>query len=263
MEAAFLCRRVLMALAALLLVFVATAAGVVVQDGTLRITVHTQISPTKLPRDAPAPISVFVVGHVASAVGGIPPQLERMDIKVNRHGLLQRQGLPVCRTAQIKTATTQKALRLCAPALIGSGRFWAHIVLPDQPPYPTHGRLLIFNGRDGSSPLVLAHIFTSNPFPSSFVIAFSIRRIHQGAYGTELSATLPQALGSWGYVDRIKLNLGRRYTFGGEKLSYFNASCPAPAGTDRASFPLALSTFYFEAGRALRANVVKACGVRR
>lgn len=236
------------------------ASATVVQDGSVRVTILTQIAPYKLPRVGTAPISVFVAGHVASTTGGVPPQLKRMDVKVNRHGLLQSVGLPVCPVARIKTASTRKALQLCTPALIGSGRFWAHIVLPDQPAYPTHGRLLIFNGREGQKPLLLAHIYTSNPFPSSFVVAFAIRHISDGHYGTELSAALPQALGTWGYVDRIKLNLKRKYSYRGRELSYFNAGCPAPKGTNGASFPLALATFYFE-DQQLSGTVEKACGV--
>jgi hypothetical protein len=185
-----------------------------------------------------------------------------MDIKVNRHGLLQARGLPACRVSQIRTASTEKALQLCAPALIGSGRFWAHIVLPDQPPYPTHGRLLIFNGKDGSKPQLLAHIFTSNPFPTSFVVTFSIRHISTGPWGTELSANFPKALGDWGYVDRIKLNLKRKYHYRGRALSYFNAGCPALPGTNSAAFKLARSAFYFEHDQVLQADVTKACGVK-
>ncbi|MGN6257552.1 MAG: hypothetical protein ACTHN3_07360 [Solirubrobacterales bacterium] len=251
-----------MATATLALVCAGGVGATVVQQGTLRITVLSQVAPYRLPRVGTAPISVFVAGHLASTDGGIPPQLQKMDIKVNRHGVLQSVGLPVCPVERIKTASTTQALRLCASALIGSGRFWAHIVLPDQVPYPTHGRLLIFNGREGSKPLLLAHIFTSSPFPSSFVIAFAIRHIGTGKFGTELIATLPQALGNWGYVDRIKLNLKRRYRYRGRQLSYFNAGCPAPQGTDRVAFPLALSTFYFEGRSPVKVLVPKSCGVK-
>jgi hypothetical protein len=152
-------------------------------------------------------------------------------------------------------------MRNCSDAAIGSGQFWAHIVLPDQGAYPTHGRLLIFNGRRGGKPVLLAHIFTSNPFFSSFVLVFAIRRIAKGAYGTELSASLPQALGSWGYVDRIKLTLKRKYTYRGRHLSYFNSGCPAPEGAPRTVFPLALASFDFE-GLSLSAKVEKSCGVK-
>src|SRR5829696_434910 len=126
--------------------------------------------PYKLPRDKPAPIAVFVAGHLEAVDGGIPPQLERLRIQVNRNGLLQSRGLPVCRPPQVQPATTERALSICGSALIGSGQFWAHIILPGQVPYPTRGRLLIFNGRHHGRPTLMAHIFTSNPFYSSFLV---------------------------------------------------------------------------------------------
>jgi hypothetical protein len=249
------------ALVLVLLAAAAAGAAVVQQEG-LRITVLSQIMPYKLPRGRPAPISIFVAGHVASAHGGIPPQLQEMDVKVNRHGLLQSKGLPVCKKTDVVASPSDVALANCADALVGSGQFWAHIVFPDQGSYATQGRLLIFNGRDGNSPLLLAHIFTVHPFPTAFVIPFTIRHISKGAYGTELSASLPQALGDWGYLDRIKLTLRRLYRFKGGKFSYYNAACPAPKGVDRTAFPLALASFSFANGQQLATAVNKTCGVR-
>ncbi len=237
------------------------ASAVVIQTAGVRITVLSQVMPYKLPRDEPAPIAIFVAGHLAAADGGIPPQLERLEIQVNRHGLLQSRGLPVCHPRQVQPATTARALATCGEALIGSGQFWAHIILPGQEPYPTKGRLLIFNGRSHGRPTLLAQIYTAHPFNSSFLINFAIRRVSDGPYGTELAASLPEALGSWGYLDRIKLTLKRRYRFRGRQLSYFNAACPAPAGANRVSFPLAKATFFFGQHR-IAARVDKACGVK-
>jgi hypothetical protein len=108
----------------------------------------------------------------------------------------------------------------------------------------------------------LAHIYTSHPFNSSFVIPFGIRKIKGGIYGTELSASLPQALGTWGYLDRIKLTLRRKYTYKGKQLSYFNAACAALKGAKRASFPLAHVDFSFAGRPSLAATVTKTCGVK-
>lgn len=248
--------------AALLLVGSATALGAVVQQGNLRITVLSQIQPFLLPREGVAPIAVFVSGHVAATNGGVPSQLDRMTIRINRHGRLERAGLPVCDVAQIQPATTERALERCGPALVGSGRFWANIVLPDQAPYPTHGRLLVFNGRIGASPVLLAHIFSTSPFATSFVVVFRIHRVARGTYGTELSASLPDSLGSWGYVDRIKLTLRRHYRYRGATRSYFNAGCPAAPGVRSAVFPIALATFSFVNGQNLTTKVNKSCGVK-
>jgi hypothetical protein len=234
----------------------------VVQEGNVRISVLSQILPYKLPRRGTAPIAVFVSGHLSEPHGGIPPQLQEMTVEVNKHGLLQSKGLPSCPLKRIQPASTERALSSCGDALIGSGQFWAHIVLPDQGAYPTHGRLLIFNGRQKGKPVIFTHIFTANPFFSSFVIPFSIQKTNHGAYGTKLTASLPQALGDWGYVDRIKLTLKRKYRFRGKELSYFNAGCPAPEGSKRTVFPLALASFAFSEGLSISAKVEKACGVK-
>lgn len=255
-------RAALLALALGTLGSASLATAVTVQKEDLRITVLAQLKPYKLPRSEPAPIAIFVGGHLESSSGKLPPQLQRMRIKVNRHGLLRSRGLPVCPTRRLAGASSEKALELCSGALIGSGRFWAHIVLPEQGAYPTRGRLLIFNGRRHGRPAVLAHIFTSNPFDSAFTISFGIRRIDEGQYGTELFASLPESLGSWGYLDRIKLNLRREYRYRGRKLSYFNAACPAPGGADRTAFSLAAATLYFR-HTEISATVDKACGVKR
>lgn len=249
-------------LAAALLLGVAYATAATVQSEGLRITALAQLKPYKLPRKAPAPIAVFIAGHLQSAKGGIPPQLQKLTIEVNRHGLLQSKGLPVCRIPQVQPASTQRALTNCNDALIGSGQFWANIVLPDQGAYRTQGKLLVFNGREGQKPVILAHIYTSHPFNTSFVIPFSMKHVHKGPYGTELSASLPAALGSWGYLDRIKLTLRRKYRYLGRQLSYFNAACPAPKGAKRASFPLAYAEFAFAGRPPMGATVNKTCGVK-
>jgi hypothetical protein len=249
-------------LGALLLSVAAIAGAATIQQDNLRITVLSQILPYKLPREGVAPIAVFVSGHVGSVNGEVPPQLQRMRIKVNRHGLLQSKGLPTCTEAEIDPGSSERALSNCQDALVGSGRFWAQIVLPDQRPYPTRGRLLVFNGKRNGKPVIFSHIYTTNPFNTSFVIAFSIRKVNDGPYGTQLDASLPQALGSWGFVDRIKLTLRRKYDYQGKQRSFFNAGCPAPEGTRATVFPLALASFFFKEQKPISLSVSKSCGVK-
>ncbi len=239
----------------------ASASAAVVQDGGIRITVLSQVKPFKLPRHGTAPIAVFVSGHVAATDGGVPPQLQKLTIDVNRNGLLQSEGLATCPLGRIKTASSSQALSLCGDALVGSGRFWASVVFPDQRPYPSRGRLLIFNGREHGRAVLYAHIYTTQPFTTSFVIPFDEKPVHKGPYGTELTASLPKALGSWGFVDRIKLTLRRRYTYRGRRLSFFNADCPAPPGAEGVTFSLARATFEFEGREPISLGVAKSCRV--
>jgi hypothetical protein len=240
----------------------ATARAATVQVGGLRLSATGQILPYELPRDRKAPIAVFIAGHVGTVDGSVPPQLQRMTVKVNRHGALRSQGLPTCTLGQLHPASTERALAECGDALVGSGRFWASVIFPEQRPYPTRGRLLVFNGRQGGKPVLFAHIYTVDPFNTSFVIPFAIKRVHDGQFGTELSAAFPKALGEWGFVDRIKLTLRRKYRYRGSQRSYFNASCPAPAGSSITGFPLADASFYFAERKPVTIGITKSCGVK-
>jgi hypothetical protein len=246
--------------AALAIAGVGSAA--VVQSGNLRVYLTSQVQPYKLPRIGTSPISVRVAGQIQATTGGVPAQLQRLQIEVNRQARFQSRGLPRCTLAEVQPSTTTQALERCGRAIVGSGQFWAHIVLPEQGAYPTQGRLLVFNGLLGGKQVLLAHIYTSNPFSTSFVIPFHFHRIDKGAYGTQLSASLPEALGTWGYVDRIKITLKREYAYGGRRLSYFNAGCPAEVGIPRISYPLAFATFSFAQHEHLGLEVKKSCEVR-
>jgi hypothetical protein len=240
----------------------ASALAVVVREGTLQIMASAQLKPYKLPRVGTAPINAFIAGHIATTDGSTPPQLRKMDVKLNRHGVLDTRGLPRCRRVQLSPATYEQALSRCRRSLVGSGHFWASVVLPDQPSYKTTGRLLVFNGSQDGRPALFAHIYTSIPFPSSFVVTFGIRRIDKGPYGTELTASLPQSLGDWGFVDRIKMTIGRSFRYHGRRRGYLSAGCPALKGVRTAVFPLALASFSFAEDKQVRILLTRSCGVR-
>ena len=73
------------------------------------------------------------------------------------------------------------------------------------------------------------------------------------------AATIQQ--GDWGYLDRIKLTLKRKYRDRGRELSYFNSGCPAPGRSKRVSFPLAYAEFFFAGRKSMGTSVPKTCGV--
>jgi len=255
-------RKLKLLLASLALAAIAsTAMAAVVQTEGLRITVLGQVLPFRLPRDQVAPVAVFISGSVKAVDGSVPPQLKKMVIRINRHGQLQPHGIPTCTIKQIQPGTTERALANCGDALVGSGRFWASVVLPEQRAYATRGRLLVFNGKRHGSPVLFAHIFTTQPFNTSFVITFTIERTG-GPFATRLTADFPRALGSWGFVDRIKLTLRRKFTYRGKQHSYFNASCPAPAGARLTSFVLAKASFFFADREPISIDVPKVCQVK-
>lgn len=254
------------ALGALLLLAALGAAALaqaeIAQRGGVQVKVSGALSPHRLPREGLAPVAVSVAGRITS-VGQEPlPQLRELRIEINRHGRLDQHGLPTCEEDQIQPASTGRALAACRRSLVGQGHFWANIVLAGQAPYPTRGRLLVFNGLSKGKSVLLGQIYAPRPFATSFVIPFEMQRLRHGPYGTALTAFLPEALGSWGYVTAIELTLSRRYTYRGRRHSYVSAGCPAPKGFGKASFPLTRTSFSFAGGRRITSTLTRQCGVR-
>ncbi|HTT93890.1 MAG TPA: hypothetical protein VMF55_04410 [Solirubrobacterales bacterium] len=255
--------RTLVALALLaLLASAALAHAEVVQSGRLRVEMLGQITPKTLPRDGAAPIAVEVGGRIETTDGSPPPQLQVLTVELNREGRIDSGGLPLCPYEALEPASTSRALAACGQALVGRGSFEAQIALPGQPSSTAEGTLLAFNGRRGGRPVLFAHIYSPHPFPTSFVIVFSIKRLAAGRFGYALTAHLPAALGRWGRLTAIELRLDRRYSSGGERHSYLSAGCPAPSGFGSANFPLARTSFGFPGGVTLRGTLTRVCHAR-
>ena len=241
------------ALAALALAAAPVAPAEVVQRGPLRVVFSGDLTPRTLPRSGFAPVGVAVGGRISTTNGKNPPQLQRVSIAVNRFGRFAPGRLPVCRYEQIQPATTEGALEACRASLIGEGSFSAQVLLPDQAPFPSAGKVHAFNGVYNGRPAILAHVYGAEPAPTSTTLPFRIDPIAKGAFGTMLSASLPRATSEWGYVTGLSLRLGR---------GLVSAGCPAPKGVPGAVFPLMRASFGFEGGAVLRSTLVRSCKAR-
>jgi hypothetical protein len=252
-----------LALALLLaLALTAMARAEVTQSHHLRVVMQGELAPKALPRSGAAPVSVSLGGDLSTTDGSDLPRLRTLRIEINRGGRLEEQGLPSCPLARIAVATSDRALSACRGALVGSGSFHANIVLRGQAPYPTVGKLLLFNSRSHGKPALFGHIYASRPFATSFVITFKISTRAHGTFGTVLSASLPEALGNWGYVTGIEMKLSRHYSYRGRQRSYLSAGCPAPKGVGSAVFPLIKASFGFAGGNTLISTLERTCRAR-
>jgi hypothetical protein len=237
------------------------APAEVAQKRGVRVSVKGSIKPSRLPRRGAAPVAVSFAGKIGSSRAGGPPQLRKISIALNRRGRLDTRGLPRCRMGRIDPSTTREAIAACRSALIGEGSFSANVKLPEQSPFPSQGKVLAFNGRFRGHPAILAHIFGTQPVPTSIILPFAISG-KRGTYGTELTASLPRVTGDWGYVTGISMRLKRRYLFRGKRRSYMSAGCPAPAGFRRVFFPLARTSFAFVGGLTVTSVLTRSCRAR-
>ena len=245
-----------------LLVAAVAGAAQLIERGDLFVRFDGGIAPLALPRDENAPISVNVEGTIKTLSGAQPPALRFIAIAINRGGEIDTQGLPRCRRSQIQSVTSQQALAVCGPALVGEGRYVGAVSLPEQSAFPLQGRVLAFNAIDHGQRAILAHVYGSNPVPNSRILVFHIRHAH-GTFGTVLTAALPSRLNKFGYLKKISLKLQRHFVYRGHRHSYLTAACAAPAGFNSAAFPFVRVSMTFSDGRKLASTLTRVCRVKR
>ena len=243
--------RAVLALLLLAVIWLGTQSPVsaeVLTGGNYRVSFGGSITPAKLPRVGSQPITVSVRGAVQQLAGAPPPALREFTVSINRHARFSLRGLPVCPRHLIKGDTTSQALTRCRGALVGSGQFTAHIDLPEQAPFPSAGRLLVFNSRYHGHTALLGHVYGSQPIPTALDMYFRLHQERKGPFGLTLTATMPDVGEEWGYVTGFEVSLGRSYLLHGRRRSVLVAGCPAPAGVNSALFKLARGVFHVADG---------------
>jgi len=249
---------------ALLLIAVGALAAVAraetIQSGDVRVSFDADFSPTALPRERPAPITVDFEGRISTTDGTHPPALQQLRIELNGAGEIETRGLPRCPTAALQSTSSDGALARCRQALVGKGTFVAQ--LPVERPLLVGGRALVFNGTVDGRPGMLIHIYVSDPVRLTLVIPIKITH-QQGRFGTVLTTTVPKLAGGSASIVQMKLKIGRRFGVDGELRSYLSAACAAPEGFPGAVFPFARSSFSFSDGRAMHTALSRSCQVRK
>jgi hypothetical protein len=236
-------------------------ASEIIQRGNFRIGLDAKLTPSKLPRTGAAPVRFSFSANIASTEGEVPPQLRAIKVEINRHGHFEPAGLPVCTSRDIQPSNNAGALEACRDALVGQGHFSAKVLITQQAPFPSDGKVLAFNGRWHGHPAILAHIYGSKPVPTSYTLPFVLDPISKGTYGTSLSASLPHFTSKWGYVTGISLDIGRSFRSGGHRRSYLAAACPAPRGFPTAPYSIARASLGFS-GRTVHSVLTRTCKVR-
>jgi hypothetical protein len=244
---------------ALALILVVPASAEVAREHGLIVSFGGKVTPHVLPRSGTAPVGVTVGGRIRTADRGLVPSLRRISLEINRNGVLDNRGLPVCHAAQLQPSSTIQALAVCGPARVGKGQIRGQVVIPGQPPVPFKGPVVAFNARGGAGqPLILAHLYSRAPIPLTFVLTFSVERI-AGTYGTRLVAVVPRQTRRIAHVTSFSLHLQRRFELGGSRHSYLSAGCPAPEGFPGATFPLVRASYSFDGGTKLSSVLIRTC----
>jgi hypothetical protein len=244
---------------AVALSIVVPSTAEVVREGNLIVSFGGSVAPPVLPRAGKAPIGVTVSGRVRTANRRLPPSLRRISLEINANGVLDGRGLPVCHAGQLRSASTRQAMAACGGARVGGGRLTGKIALTGQKPFPIDARVIAFNGRNRRGGAeILAHLYSPDPLPLTFLLTFSVRRLG-GTYGTRLLAVVPQRTRDTTHVTSFTLHLRRDFVFRGRPRSYLRAGCPAPAGFSGATFPLVRASYGFVGGGEISNVLIRTC----
>ena len=254
-------RLVVPAMLAAVLAFGSLARAESVQSGSVRVSFSGNIDPSQLPRSGKAPIKVSVGTKIFPLKGKKAPQLRRLEIAINKNGILDTKGIPVCPLEMLQPSTTEDALRNCRDSLVGQGLFEAKVLLKGQASFPSQGKLYAFNSRIHGRPAILAHVYGTQPAPASFTLVFEVRK-SRGTFGTVLVSSLPEVTADSGYVTGISLTLGKTFSAHGQRHSYVSAGCPAPRGFHGAVFPFARASLDFAGGKHVSEVLTRSCGAR-
>ncbi len=253
----------IVAVIAALTVLVAAASGELNQQGNLRLAFNGRITPKRLPRRVPAPVRVEVSGSIRTADGNRPPELQKVSIAFNRFGQVSTAGLPSCQADELEQTTSKGALRNCADALVGHGRFRAYVNFAGSAPVAVTGQALAFNSTTRGRPAILLQVYGARPVQVTFVVPFTIRRLAgHGTFGTVFTAQIPKIAARSGYVTNLSLIFDRRYSYHGQKRSFLSARCAVPVGIPGAVFTLARGVFSFSNGQQLSQALSRNCWAR-
>ena len=255
-------KRPLVALAAAVMALAVLVAGgtasagnkpVTVEAGNLTFTFNGGFSPTALPKDKLAPITLTASGKIATKDGTHPPALKEAIVETDKNGAVNVKGLPVCKSGQLQSRDTKSAKKACPKAIIGSGSTAVEVQFPESKPIPVNSALTVFNGgQRGGTTTFYIHAFFTAPISGAIVTTVKIKKIHNGRYGLKSVATIPKIANGSGSVKSFNLKIGKTFTYKGKKVSVLSAKC-----TDGKL--QAHATSVFADGTKASAGIVRTC----
>jgi hypothetical protein len=218
--------------------------------GNLVIELDGSVSPSKLSKSTPQPITLNLSGKAGTNDGTHVPPLKELFVEFDKNGHLNTKGLPSCTVGKLQSTLTAQAKASCRSALIGQGRATAEIAFPEQAPFSAGGPILIFNGSKGNKQMLIFHVYAKVPAPTTFVFTAQIGK-GKGPYGTSAKVKVPSITSGQGSVTSFKVKINKTFSYKGKKQSVLTATCKT--GTLKAR-----GDFIF-AGKKLEGKVTRPC----
>ncbi len=198
------------------LIAAGSTGAITVTKPDLTATVTATVSPTRLPAQGGAPVTLTVAGTFTRPDPTVPSPLRSMSFLLDRQLAVDTRGLPICPLGKLNNgAPVSYARKVCGQALIGSGTVDQAFRFPEGSPIPPserHSGVLFFNGKGG----VLMFSYALHPAPGEVPSIVSI------GSGRRLDIRMSPGLGS---TVSFRFRLGRTWHDEGEQHSYLSGRC--------------------------------------
>ncbi len=226
------------------------------QLGNLIVDGEGGFTPTALPKNENAPITVFGSGKISTADGTLPPILKTIEFEFDKHGSVDTEGLPKCALRKLVATTVPQARKLCPGSIVGTGFGHGVVKFPEQAIIPADSGITLFNGPQiGGDPTLYAHAHLTVPGPVTFIVPIRIEDIRNGRYGYRVSVEIPKIANGYGIPISGSVRVGRKWTYKGEKHSFIEARC----ADGRLQ---AIGEFGFKDGSLMKGTFLSPCQVR-
>jgi hypothetical protein len=168
-------------------------------------------SPKVLSKTKPTPVVFSISGKIRRTDGSHPPALKEFLLEGDKHAGISVKGIPTCTAGKLNSRTTEQARKICAPALVGTGKTEVGIKFAETPnDVLAKSDLLVFNGGvSGGVTTLFIHAYITVPTPAAVVTTVKIKKIHKGRFGLLSVASIPKIAGGLGSVKSFSLKLNK------------------------------------------------------
>jgi hypothetical protein len=251
-------RRTTAVIVGMVLVAVTTAAiagAVRIPAGNLILEIDGGVTPKALPKHKLAPVFVHGGGALSTIDGTHPPALKKAILDTDKDVVVSVEGLPTCRISQLQAFDTRRAEAACGEAILGRGSATVEVAFPEQKPFDSTGPVVLFNGGERNGVVtILAHAYVSIPAPSAVIATAKVARVNKGPYGLHPVIDVPVIAGGSGSVVKANIEMGRLYTYKGQRRSVMAGRCSDGRIQAR-------GTFKYRDGTSLSGVILRACSV--
>jgi hypothetical protein len=230
---------------------IASASAQVVKVGNLTISIDGKISPSKLSKTTPQPISLELKGSLKTGDGTHIEPLKELFLEFDKNGHLNTKGLATCTVGQLQSTLTAQAKQACGDALIGTGKATAEIAFPEQAPFSASGPILLFNGSKGNKQELILHVYAKVPAPTTFVTTAKIGK-GKGPYGISALTKIPTITSGQGSLTAFNVKINKTYKAKGQTQSVLTATCKTGTLQGRGDF-------VFTSGTKLSGKITRSC----